>query len=40
MSVVTNKGVHEDDEEVGERYILLVELEYNGVGDWSGGYAH
>ena len=26
--------------EMGEKYIFLVYLEYNGSGDWSGGYVH
>ena len=25
---------------MGERARFLVYLEYNGAGDWSGGYAH
>ena len=40
MYVVTNEGVHEAVEEMGYIYRFLVQLEYNGVGYWSGGYAH
>ena len=25
---------------MGERENVLVQFKYNGVGDWSGGYAH
>ena len=40
VSVVTNEGVHEAGEEMGERSRFLVELQYNGAVDWSGGYVH
>ena len=40
MFVVTNKGVYEYGEEIGERSRCLFQLEYNGVGDWSLGYEH
>ena len=40
VSVVTNEGVNDAGEDMGERSIFLVYLEYNGVGYWSGGYAH
>ena len=40
VSVVINEGVHETGEEKGEISRLLVQLEYNGAGDWSGGHAH
>ena len=37
VSVVTNEGVHEAGEEMGEISRSLVQLEYNGAGYWSGG---
>ena len=40
VSVVINEGVHETGEEKGEISRLLVQLEYNGAGDCSGGHAH
>ena len=40
VSVVTNEGVNEAGEEMGEKSIFLVKLEYNGAGVWSRGYAH
>ena len=36
--VVTNEAVREAGEDMGEIYILLVQLEYNGVRDLSGIY--
>ena len=38
--IVTNKVVNKADKEMGERSRFSVYLEYNGVGDWSGRYAH
>ena len=35
-----NEGVHEAGEDMREKARFLVYLEYNGAGDWSGGYAH
>ena len=40
VSVVKNEGVHEADEETEEGSRFLVQVEYNGSGDWSGGFVH